>query len=112
MDRPQIKYDSAGNRTFFLDGEQVTEEAFNERLPPQEIEGNRNAPPTTGWPLNAGDSLGVHPSQVEQANARAKRHGINVTYDQHGNPHVPDRAEYGKLLKLEGKHLNNAFGRC
>lgn len=64
---------------------------------------------TTGWPMVMGDSLGVHPSQVDAANARVKRHGINVVYDKQGNPHVPDRNERAKLLKLERMHDKRSF---
>lgn len=55
----------------------------------------------SGWPLIS-DAMGVHPKQVEQANARNKRHGVNVTYKKNGQAVIPDRGERRKLLKLEG----------
>jgi hypothetical protein len=61
--------------------------------------------PTSGWPIKS-LALAVHPNQVEQANARAKRHGINVTYSKSGACHIPDRANRKKLLRLEGMHDN------
>ena len=62
--------------------------------------------PTSGWPM-VSEALAVHPKQVEQANDRARRHGIPVTYDRKGFCHIPDRAARKKLLKLEGMHDNS-----
>lgn len=50
------------------------------------------------------DSLAVHPSQVEKATDRAKRHGIQVEYQKNGMCRIPDQRNYAKLLKLEGLH--------
>ena len=61
---------------------------------------------TTTWPMESW-ALAVHPKQVGEANARAKRHGINVVYKKNGSVHIPDRAERKKLLRLEGFHDNN-----
>lgn len=62
----------------------------------------------SGWPM-VSEALAVHPKQVGDANARAKRHGINVTYDGKGFCHIPDRNERRKLLRLEALHDNNSF---
>lgn len=61
------------------------------------------------WPQNMGLSLGVHPTQVEKARARAKRHGISVEYTRNGDVIVPDRTERKKLLRLEGRIDKNSF---
>ena len=53
-------------------------------------------------------ALKVHPKQVEQANARLKRHSIVGAYDKQGVPHIPDRGNHRKLLRLEGFHDNHA----
>lgn len=53
------------------------------------------------------EGLAVHPKQVEQANARNRRHGVNVVYDQKGMAHIPDRTERKRLLRLEGMHDNS-----
>lgn len=56
-------------------------------------------------------ALAVAPQQAEQANARAKRHGINVQYTRTGACIIPDRKERKKLLRLEGMHDNQGgFG--
>lgn len=58
---------------------------------------------TTCWPLLS-EAMAVHPKQVKEAQARAKRHGINVVYQKDGRVLIPDRAERKRLLKLEGFH--------
>lgn len=60
---------------------------------------------TTTWPL-VSEALAVHPKQVAEANARAKRHGISVTYQKDGRCIIPDRGNRKKLLRLEGLHDN------
>lgn len=61
------------------------------------------------WPMSC-EALAVHPRQVEQMNARNKRHGINVQYEpKHGLAQIPDEGEYKKLRKLEGAHHNNSY---
>lgn len=55
------------------------------------------------------EALAVNPRDVERANARAKRHGINVTYDRKGFVHIPNRNERRKLLKLEGLRDKSSF---
>lgn len=55
------------------------------------------------WPMTS-KALAVHPSQVKQANARNRKHGVSVVYDQTGTAHIPDRGERRRLLRLEGMH--------
>lgn len=99
------------NKRYFIDGEEVTEPEFLEAFPDKSLEGGvaLGAGTGSGWPM-LGEALAVHPKQVEQANERAKRHGINVTYcPKTGRVHIPDNGAYRKLLKLEGKHHNNSY---
>ncbi len=61
---------------------------------------------STCWPMTS-EALAVHPKQVEQANARNKRHGVNVVYHpKTGCAIIPDRAERKRLLRLEAMHDN------
>lgn len=62
----------------------------------------------SGWPMKS-DALGCHPSQVNEHNERAKRHGINVKYDSEGFCHIPDRGVHRDILNLEKMHINNSF---
>ncbi len=63
------------------------------------------------WPMK-NEALACHPSQVAKFNERNKKHGINVEYTRNGTAIIPDRAAYNRLLKAEGCHLNNSYGRC
>jgi len=60
----------------------------------------------SAWPM-VSDALAVHPKQVEEANARNKRHGVNVQYLPNGQAVLPDRNERKKLLRLERYHDND-----
>lgn len=61
---------------------------------------------TSGWPI-VSSALAVHPSQVAAANARNRRHGVNVTYRPDGKAVLGDRAARRRLLRLEGMHDNH-----
>jgi hypothetical protein len=61
---------------------------------------------STCWPM-VSEALAVHPKQVEQANARNKRHGSSVVYDpKTGCAVIPDRGERKRLLRIEQMHDN------
>lgn len=60
---------------------------------------------TTGWPM-VSEALAVHPSQVQQANDRAKRHGLHTVYRPDGMAVIPSRNERKRLLRLESMHDN------
>lgn len=75
-----------------------------------EILGQGTAPGgtmTTGWPMQS-EALACDRSQIDEHNARAKRHGIRVEYKYVGKHKVvveiPDRNERRKLLRLEKYH--------
>lgn len=56
------------------------------------------------WP-KVSVGLSVHPKQAQQANERAKRHGLTgVSYDEKGRCTVSDRGARRDLLRLEGMH--------
>jgi hypothetical protein len=61
-----------------------------------------------GWPL-VSTAMGVHPDQIPEAQTRAKRHGINVTYGRDGNVTIPDAGERKKLMKLDRLIDKDAF---
>lgn len=58
------------------------------------------------WP-QLSMAMAVHPKQVQEANERNKRHGVNVTYRRDGMAVIPDRKERKKLARLEGFRDNN-----
>lgn len=92
---------------YSIDGREVTAREFRRAFPDKPI-GAVGGQQTTTWPL-VSEALAVHPDQVAEANARAKRHGIPVTYDAAGMCHIPDNGARRRLLKLEGYHDRSAF---
>ncbi len=101
--RGQIKYAASGKREFFIDGKPVTEKAFDAAFPAKEIGCTLDAHLPACWPMLS-EAMAVHPSQVEEATARNRKHGVNVTYTPSGEAILPDRNERRKLMRLEGFH--------
>lgn len=99
---------NAGRRVitplYFLDGVRVTPKQFHAGKVPRAPKSLTTAPRrVSGWPKYS-EALAVHPDQVPEAQARAKRHGISVEYTTRGDVLVPDRGNWLKLLKLERMH--------
>lgn len=99
---------------YSVDGKEVTEAAFLELFPDhaelfdatRPVIGGAHA---AGWPMYS-DAMAVHPSQVAAANARNKKHGVNVQYEPHaGLAVIPSEREKKKLMKLEGFHDRAAY---
>ncbi len=106
--RSKIVYDRQGGKTYFVEGVEVTQAEFDAQVLTKEIgcPGLANNTPKC-WPM-VSEALAVHKKQVAQANARNKRHGVHVTYDEKGRAHIPDRAARRDLLRLEALHDNDA----
>lgn len=101
----------AGSR-YFIDGVEVTQAEYDARFPSKlKFDGKA---PMVATPYSAGlasKALAVHKSQVEEANARNKLHGIATRYGPDGTAYIPNRSDRNKLLALEGRHDNDAgFG--
>lgn len=91
---------------YFIDAVEVTQAEYDERFPSKLEEGTPFV--STAWHDGiASQSRGVHPSQVDEANARNRAHGISTRYDKMGMAHIPNRADRNKLLRLEGAHDND-----
>ncbi len=104
---PKIVYTMHG-RVFYLDGKEVTEAEFDAICPDHGVhlpELANNTPKC--WPM-VSQALAVHPKQVAAANARNKKHGVHVQYDQRGIAHIPDRGARRDLNRLEAMHDNDA----
>lgn len=109
--RGRVTYDRAGKATYFLGDREVPVGEFRKALGVKPFAPDPHGcvpggTPTTGWPIRS-EALAVHSSQVDEANARARRHGINVHYEADGTCVIPDRGNRKKLLKLEGFHDNS-----
>ncbi len=109
MARTRIVYGT--KRRYFLDDREVTAEEFHAEVPTRIDDLLREGLAPGGhlpscWPMKS-MALGVHPKQVQEANERNKRNGVDVTYDRNGRAVIPDRNERKKLLRLEGFRDNN-----
>lgn len=101
-----IKYGQTGAVAWFLDGVSVTKEAFDAAFPDKEV-GECGGHRPACWPM-VSEAMAVHPDQVDDANARAKRHGLTgVKYNKKGFVELSDRGSRKKLLRLEGFHDNH-----
>jgi hypothetical protein len=109
-----VHYGPGGAKVFKIDGAEVDAETFHRHFPSrikdllaQGKVGRKQANvvvgglQTTGWPW-VSEALAVGKGQVEEANARARRHGIAVDYDGDGFAHVRTREARVQLMKLEG----------
>jgi hypothetical protein len=110
----QIKLGQYDRTTrYFLNDIEVSQEEYEAAFPSKLDEllggGVECLPSQTPscWPM-VSRALAVHPAQVEEANARNKRMGSTVRYDQKGNAHLPDRGARRDLLRVEGYHDNSA----
>lgn len=93
---------------YFIDGKEVPKRTFYKHFPPQPLTGGVPfGHSSTCWP-QVSEALAVHSSQVDKANARARKHGVGVHYDKDGRAHIESRAERKKLLRLEGMRDNEA----
>jgi hypothetical protein len=106
MDRIEIR--KAGT-VYFLNNVEVTQKEYEKTYPPPKLGGGKDL--GVGWNRpTMSDSMGVHTSQIEEAEARNRRCGINITYDRTtGQAIVPSRVEQRKLMKVMGLRDNNAF---
>lgn len=90
---------------YYLDGVRVTKRQFTAGKKPdvRKVGGRLVKPPrrVSGYP-KVSEALAVSARQVEEAQARADRHGVSVQYTPRGDVIVPDRGNWLKLLKLEG----------
>lgn len=110
--RGKVVHTPKGPR-YFLDGKPVTKAAYDRAFPskldellavPEELRsGGAVGQATTTWPM-VSEALAVQPSQVAEANARNKKHGVAARYDAEGFCHIPTRAERAKLIRLERTH--------
>lgn len=106
MDRVEIRKDGT---KYFLSNKPVTQEEYEAVYPPPKRGSYTGMPGQWNRPTLS-DSMGVSVRQIEEAEARNKRHGINVTYDREtGQAIIPSRAEQRKLMKVMGLRDNNAF---
>lgn len=91
---------------WFIDGRQVTKEEFDAALPNVEDPAGDGSG-LIAWKTIKSMALAVHPSQVEMANERNKRHGVGIEYQPDGKAVVTSRHNRKKLLRLDGMSDNS-----
>ncbi len=108
--RGKVIYGRLGAKQFFVDDVEVTEEEFHATFPTriEDILASGllgHSATKTCWPMRS-RALAVHPKQVDQANARNRRHGLASYYEKDGTAVLPTREERKKLNKLDAMHDN------
>lgn len=101
-----ISRGSGAKQTWWIDGRQVSKEEYDAALPNVEEPIGDGSGLVQFKPMES-MALAVHPKQVEEANARNKRHGVGVEYRPDGMAMLTSREGRRKLNRLEGFHDNN-----
>lgn len=101
----KIVYPDGSEPRYFLDGAEVTADAFAAAFPPVSDPGPGIGHLPACWPMDS-ESLAVHPSQVSAANERARLHGIAAEYLPDGTCRLASREARRRLLRLEGLRDN------
>lgn len=107
--RGWIVYGGEPFKRFFIDGAEVTPEAFHAAFPSRIRDLLRGGPPagpaTQGWPI-VSDAAAVHPKQIEEAREIDRKKGVPTEYTKAGQPVFTDRAHRKKYLKAHGLRDN------
>ena len=85
---------------YFIDGVQVTKEAFDEAFPNKPIAAESAC---FFKPIHS-DAAAVHPNQIAEASAIAKARGVPTEFDGHGRPILTSRSHRKAYLKSRGMH--------
>lgn len=103
----QVKF-RGNTKVYVVDGKELTQAEFNEAFPDKPLGEPLQGHTAACWPM-VSEALAVHPSQVDQANARNRKHGIAALYQKGtGACQIDSRGDRAKLLKLEAKTLGHA----
>ncbi len=118
--RGEIKYrrkynaetcESVEVKVYLLDGQEVTQERFEEAFPEQAIVAGEppGGPALTGWPIHS-EALAYHPKQIPEARKYLESRGLGDTQiDSMGRPVLRDRMHRRRFMKGLGKHDNKSF---
>jgi hypothetical protein len=87
-------------KTYWIDGEQVTKEAFDQAFP-YSPEGSGNFGLSNVRP-KLSDALGVHPRQVAEAIADSIKKGVPTEFAPDGRAIIRSRAHQKAYLKAYG----------
>lgn len=63
----------------------------------------------SSWPIYS-ESMAVDPSQIKDAQAVLKRHGVQTEYDREGRPILRDRHHRKRHAEAMGFYDRNSYG--
>jgi hypothetical protein len=96
---------SGANKTYFVDGKEVTEAEFWAAAPVvQEFSGDS----LIGWKPIESDALGVHPSQINEAREDAIKKGVPTDFTPTGEPILRTREHRKKYMQAYGFYDRDA----
>lgn len=106
--RGEIVAHRDGSCDYYLDGQGVTQEEFEQAFPPKPdyLSEPAMVQGAAVWPALS-EAMAVHPDQREEASARNRRHGIAVDYTEDGRAILADRGQRRDLMRLENMHDNH-----
>lgn len=97
-------------KSFKIDGQEVSEQEYMRRRKARGVYSGVGGAYSEARPLES-MAFGVHPKQVEAANAKIKEHGIpGVHYKADGHCVFTSRKARKLWLKANHFHDNNSYG--
>jgi len=115
----KIVFGTRGKNIYYVDDKEVTKDEFD-KLCPNKIDDllKANKPQATlmqsskAWPIKS-DSLGVHPSQCDEAEAHAKKVGVPTEFDRKtGQAIIRDNAHLRDFNKAHGyRNRDGGYGQ-
>jgi|HubBroStandDraft_2_1064218.scaffolds.fasta_scaffold109510_2 hypothetical protein len=102
-----IIFGKDGNKTYKIDGNEVTAEEFELAFPSQPVSGTR----ISQFKPMASEALAYHPDQLELAEAHLKKIGVPTEIDKLGRPIIRTRQHRRELFaKLKIMDRNSYSG--
>ena len=95
-------------RRYFLGDREVTAKEFHAAFPKRSLAVPPAGPALTGWPI-VSDALAVHPKQVKEAEAAARKHGVPTEFTPLGQPILRDRNHRRRYMKVRGVYDRHSF---
>lgn len=93
--------------TYWMDGKQVSKEAFDLAFPRVHTEA-QHAEGLMGWEPLLSDAMAVHPKQVDEAEADAKKKGVPTEFEREfGRPIFTSRAHRKAYIAAYSIHDRN-----
>ncbi len=85
--------------TYWLDGQQVSKAEFDAVFPDQPMGDGTGL---IGFKPMESDALGVHPRQIPQAMADARKKGHAIDFAANGNPIITSSKQFREYAKKSG----------